>query len=556
MDKKNRRMRPKRPRKWILTAVLVVSSTLAVQAAGLSKVQVNRVVEVTCVSGKTYRNPFVQIELDAIIAGPNGAQARVPAFWAGDNRWCFRYASSIPGVYTWKLVCSDASNSKLHGMTGKIEVVPYRGGDVLYLHGPIRVASNQRHFEHVDGSPFFWLGDTWWKCLCRRMTWEAFQELTADRKAKGFSVIQIVCGPYPDENMMETRWENEGGKPYETRDFSVVNPKYFDYADRRIKHLVDAGIVPVIVGGWGRPQAGGKSTLQQVGLEGYKRHWRNLIAHYGAYPVVWIVGGEVWEQYGPWSQLTKYLKDTDPYHRLLCYHAMGHPRMALKDNSMFDFDMLAPGHNEMETVNRTSDWMKSCLEASPKRPVLCGEACYEGHMQTNFQYIQRHMFWRFILSGAAGHTYGAAGIWQASVEGDPGIDPVYDWTTWREGMNYPGSSQLGIGKRLLEKYPWWRFEPHPEWAEKDCFAAGIPREVRFIYQPRRGIYNWNGTIVKNLEPDVSYSAFYFDPATGRRFDHGAVISDQTSSLTSSGGYRAPRLPSPQDWVLVLEWAGE
>lgn len=171
MDKKNRHMRPKRLWKWVVTAVLVVSSTLAVQAARLSKVEVNHVAEVTCVSEKTYRNPFMEIELDAIIAGPNVAQARVPAFWAGDNRWCFRYAASMPGIYAWKLDCSDTSNSRLHGMAGEIEVVPYRGENVLYLHGPIRVAKDQRHFEHADGTPFLWLGDTWWKNLCKRMTW-------------------------------------------------------------------------------------------------------------------------------------------------------------------------------------------------------------------------------------------------------------------------------------------------------------------------------------------------------------------------------------------------
>jgi len=38
------------------------------------------------------------------------------------------------------------------------------------------------------------------KGLCQRLTWEGFQQLTADRKAKGFTVVQIVCGPYPDED--------------------------------------------------------------------------------------------------------------------------------------------------------------------------------------------------------------------------------------------------------------------------------------------------------------------------------------------------------------------
>jgi hypothetical protein len=46
--------------------------------------------------------------------------------------------------------------------------------------------------------------------------------------------------------------------------------------------------------------------------------------------------------------------------------------------------------------------------------------------------------------------------------------------------------------------------------------------VRFIYQPRRSIYNWKGTVVKQLETDVDWHAFYFDPATGRRFDQGTV----------------------------------
>ena len=527
-------------------AALLVSSTWVAQAAGFSRIEANQVAEVTLDSGKTYKNPFVEIELNAVVTQPNGNRLRVPMFWSGGEQWCLRYASSVVGVHTFRTECSDNTNTTLHGIAGKVEVTPSTSENLLYRHGPIRIAKDKRHFEHADGAPFLWLADTWWKGLCKRMTWEGFQELTADRKAKGFNAVQIVCGPYPDEAMMEARWENEGGMPYEKRDFSVVNPKYFDYADRRIKHLVDAGIVPVIVGGWGRPQGGGKSTLMQVGLDGFKRHWRNLVARYGAYPTVWMVGGEAKDAYGPWSDLAHFLKDIDPFTRLTCYHAPGHPRSALKDNSMFDFDMIAIGHDGMGTVNKTFDLMKSSFEASPKRPALCGEACYEGHMQTNFQYIQRHMFWSFVLSGAAGHTYGAAGIWQASVEGDPGITPIYDWTTWKQGMNYPGSKQLGLGKKLLEAYPWERFEPRPEWVEKGSFAAGISGEIRIIYLPRRNIYNWKGPTVMKLEADVSYSFFYFDPATGRRFDQGSV------KAAASGEYKAPRLPSPQDWVLVFE----
>lgn len=502
------------------------------------------VFETSFTSGRKYDNPFTDVQVDVVFK-QGEEQWKVPAFWVGDTKWTVRFAPPTQGKYTYRVECTDKANPDLNGKAQTFMVVAYTGNNLLLKHGFLRVAEDKRHFEHADGTPFLWLADTWWKCLCKRISWENFQTLTADRKAKGFNAVQIACGPYPDENMMDARWENEGGKPYEKIDFSVVNPKYFEFADRRIKHLVEAGIVPVIVGGWGRPQGGGKSTLAQVGLGGFKRHWRNLIARYGAYPTVWIVGGEAKDAYGPWSELAKYVKETDPYRHPLTYHAPEHPRQAIKDNAVFDFDMIGIGHQGYQTAAQSLDLMKSCMSQLPAKPALCGEACYEGHMQTNFQDLQRHLFWSFMLSGAAGHTYGAAGIWQASVEGDPGIDPVYDWTTWKEGMNYPGSTQLGLGKKLLEQYPWSRFEVHPEWADKDCFAAGIPGQVRFIYQQKRGIYDWKGTSVKGLEPGVRYNAFYFDPATGRRFDQGVIES-------ATGDFQTIRVPSPQDWVLVLE----
>lgn len=536
--------------------VFILFVSLSLSSCKENTIQQWSVFETSWETTKEYNNPFTDVEVNVVFECGD-KKWLVPAFWAGYKKWRVRFAPTVTGDYTFYPESSDKSNPDLNREKQNIKVIPYQGENSLLKHGFLQISENKRFFEHADGTPFLWLGDTWWKGLCKRLTWEGFQELTADRKPKGFNVVQIVCGPYPDENMMEPRWENEGGKPYETIDFSVMNPAYFDYADRRIRHLVDNGIVPVIVGGWGRPQGGGKSTLAQVGFDGFKRHWRNIIARYGAYPAIWMVGGEAKDSYGPWSELAKYLKDTDPYNHILCYHAPGHPRKMLQDNSMFDFDMLAIGHNGMETVNRTFELMKSCFEAFPKRPVLCGEACYEGHMQTNFQYIQRHIFWSFMLSGAAGHTYGAAGIWQASVEGDPGITPLYDLTTWKEGMNYPGSTQLGIGKKLLEKYPWSRFESHPEWVEEGSFAAGIPGEVRIIYLPRRNIYNWSGPAVKNLDPAPDsyrdWHAYYFDPATGRKFDQGIIKAraKPEDETTEPVGFKK-NVPSPQDWVLVLE----
>ena len=41
-----------------------------------------------------------------------------------------------------------------------------------------------------------------------------------------------------------------------------------------------------------------------------------------------------------------------------------------------------------------------------------------------------------------------------------------------------------------------------------------------------------------------WSAFFFDPASGRRFDLGVVEVTKT--------WKSPNVPSPRDWVLVLQ----
>jgi len=513
---------------WILGLVMLMQTVVS----GAEVAQWN-VFEASYESSKVYSNAFTEVEVDVVFS-QGDRKWIVPAFWAGDKKWTVRFAPPAKGEYKYRVECTDKANPDLNGKEKTLSVTVYRGDNPLLMHGFLRVSENKRYFEHADGTPFFWLGDTWWKCLCKRMTWEGFQELTADRKAKGFSVVQIVCGVYPDEGLFEPRWENEGGKPYETKDFSVVNPEYFEYSDRRIKHLADAGIVPAIVGSWGRGDCNG----MLVGIDGLKRHWRNLIARYGAYPAIWIIGGE---SDGPqWTEVARYVQQIDPYHHPATMHPGESGRNSVTDETVIDFDMLQTGHGDWDKARGAIPKLKAAYDRTPPMPAMIGEYCYEGHMQTAFQDVQRYVFWASMLSGSAGLTYGAAGIWHASVEGDPGIANVYDWTTWKEGMGYPGSTQLGIGKNLLEQYPWSRFEVHPEWAETDCFAAGIPGEVRFIYQPKRNIYNWKGTIVKHLEPGMHYAAFYFDPASGRRFTLGQVINPGPASKPFDG-HTQPRI---------------
>ncbi len=544
------------------------------QSAEPRKVEANRVAQIALVSEKTYPNPFIQVELDAVVTRPDGKQLRVPAFWAGGNRWCFRYASDQPGQHAWRTECSDKTNAKLHGIEGKIEVVAYAGENPLYRHGPICVAKDHRHFAHADGAPFLWLGDTWWKGLCNRISWDGFQQLTADRKTKGYTVVQIIGGgPYPDERLFDERWKNEGGMPYEM-DFEKINPAYFEYADRRIDHLVENALVPAIVGGWGWNTNAVSNEIIGGREKWFQRHWRYLIARYGAYPVIWIVAGEMRHPY--LIDVAKYVRENDPYRRLATMHPPGvselqSGRKALNNDSLLDFDFLQTAHNEWASAPITVSQVTSSYSKTPPMPVVNGEVTYEWHKNQSQHDLQRFMFWTCMLNGAAGHTYGAGGLWQMNTEAVHGSD-AYETIPWFVAMHYPGSAELGLGKRLLEKYPWWRFEPHPEWVEPHSttlfephaewydnhkawaerkgrwelpYAAGIPGEVRFIYIPGNNSYQLTAPTVKHLEPEASYRAFLFDPTWGKRIDLGTVPK-------AAEEYKPPQLPSPQDWVLVLE----
>ena len=179
----------------------VVLGALAGDPANGAGVEQWTVFETSYESAKAYSNAFTEVEVDVVFK-QGDQQWKVPAFWAGDKKWTVSFAPPVQGNYTYHVKCSDPANSGLNGNEQTLSVTAYTGDNPLLKHGFLRVSPARRHFEHADGTPFFWLGDTWWKCLCKRMTWEGFQELTADRKAKGFTVVQIVCGPYPDEGFL------------------------------------------------------------------------------------------------------------------------------------------------------------------------------------------------------------------------------------------------------------------------------------------------------------------------------------------------------------------
>ena len=216
--------------------------------------------------------------------------------------------------------------------------------------------------------------------------------------------------------------------------------------------------------------------------------------------------------------------------------------------------MLQTGHSDRVSNPNTINKITGELRREPPMPVLVGEVCYEGILHENRKEVSRFVYWACMLSGAARHTYGADGIWQLNRAGQPyGPSPhgrSWDDPAWDVAAQLPGSLQVGLAKKFLEHFEWWKLEAHPEWVEPRWSeknyqlpsAAGIPGQLRLIFVPPI----WDPPKVLNLESGVNYHAHFFNPRTAEQTSMGPVSAD------AEGTWATPIAPTFEQWVIVIE----
>jgi hypothetical protein len=326
-----------------------------------------------------------------------------------------------------------------------------------------------------------------------------------------------------------------------------------------------------------------------MGVEKAKQHWRYVIARYGACPVIWCAAGEAnlpyylekgfpfesREQVKDWSEVMRYIRQIDPFHRPLSIHPTGMGRLsargAVTDESLLDFDMLQTGHGLREVLTPTVKSMRDSYAGKPTMPVLNSEVCFEqlgGEIPAE---IPRLMFWASMLCGGAGHTYGANGIWQCNRPEQPhGKSPSgINWGTipWEEAMNLPGSAQVGWGKEFLESFGWAHFVPQSdtvEWQEKNLPehwgdwiwfpegdpTTGAPTERRFF---RRRFELPANAKIKRARLLVSADNKFDAWINGQRVGSGAdwhapmrfEVAENLKAGTNVIAIRAENVPPPE-----------
>lgn len=533
----------------------------------MTHVKRNAVATISLTATGRYANPFRATELTATFTSSQGRAITVPGFWDGGDSWRVRFAWPEDEVFTYATSSSDPG---LNAQSGTVTVQGANHQTVFTREGPVTIARDQRHFAHKSGAPFAWLGDTWWMGLTRRLPLDGFRQLIQDRVAKGFTVIQIIAGLYPDMDWYDERGEGDAGYPWD-REFNAINPAYFQQMDRRLSLLVEAGLMPCVVGFWGY-------FMDFAGAEVLRLHWRNLIARYGAWPVAWCVAGEGLMPYyvnrdeiedmdawlrtraAAWSDMARWLRRYNGLERPITIHPTQFGRQQVDDPTTLDFEMLQTGHGGFPALTSTIDMLEASIPAAPTMPVIISEVNYEGILESSGPEIQRFLYWSSFLSGSSGFTYGANGLWQVNGDEIPyGTSPhgmAWGGPSWQDASQLGGSRQIGLAKQLLDAYPWWTVRPTPRNTTHHAssadrigpYAAVLDGDIRIVFIPAPSIFliRNEGFGLLNLNPETQYDAYYFNPKSGERTELGLFRSD------ADGGYVLPTPYFIQDWVFVAQ----
>ena len=115
--------------------------------------------------------PFVVVTFAGTSGDAKGLRYTVPGFWDGSRTWKARFAAPAAGEWSYSASSTDPA---LRGVRGIFQCTAWSAGEKAAnatRHGFVRVSKSGpragRYFEYADGTPFLWIGDTWWPWLKR-----------------------------------------------------------------------------------------------------------------------------------------------------------------------------------------------------------------------------------------------------------------------------------------------------------------------------------------------------------------------------------------------------
>ena len=490
-----------------------------------------RQVEIELTAQGDHPDPYNQVEVWADFVSETGEALRRPGFWDGGRTWRIRFAPPAGSTgWAWS-TAATVEDPGLTGQHGVVHVVvPDAAGTAFDVHGFWRLSPGGRSLVHADGAPAVMIADTAW-ALPWRATPEQVVTYANDRQAKGFNATLLMT-VQPDMRATGPRDRTAdegfdvGFEDLPTGHLTQPNPGYFQAFDTLVGILRGQGIVPVLQPvffgfGWKGLDVAGPVVPPVE----YARYCRYLVARYGAGPVMYLVGADGSGREAQLPAGGEEIHTWDCYQQPTGLHYRPHAgNAAFQDADWLDFQWCQTGHTGEHTAERVADMWRN----TPAKAVANGEPTYEGTRSPGMAagWWQGDEAWRNLCAGGTmGVVYGAASLWQWVLRPDePGQVDYFlaPGCSWREALDFPGSTAVGMLGRILQGLP--TTDMRPGW--EDVLAA------RCLIVPGRLFLNY-ATTGEPLQIITDHPL----PS------HYRIIEPRTGAVLASG-----RVPGPHQML--------
>ncbi len=412
--------------------------------------------------------------------------------------------------------------------------------------------------------PFFWMGDTNW--YLHKLSLEEVDQYLNDRRDKGFNVIQ---GPSMQNDVPNVHGElNIAGES--------INEAWFAYLDQIIDRCAahQMYIAPVLTWGtkaslftpetafaYGRffgARYRDRTNIAAIFIAGEFNHPSSNVALWTA-----MANGVIDGLDGAPVIITALPRWYNGQSSSYDLHNQPWLTMNTHQSSVYGDCTNDPSHSYyMGTHNwliAEHDW---ALE--PRKPFIDAEATYEQQSPVNGWCpmnpnrwpafgVRRRAYWS-VFAGAAGHTYGANGVWQWYRPGE--TNPAWNPNAfWFDAMNFPGAFNMTHLHALMRSRPMLDRVPAQEMLIEGSTEL-VPFHVHatraadgsfaMIYVPETGK---TITIDMNALAGDSHRVWWFDPMTGGASMFGEF---KRRSYGENGEFTITTPAIGEDWVLVVD----
>jgi hypothetical protein len=432
----------------------------------------------------------------------------------------------------------------------------------------IRVSGNERFLTDENGEPFFWLGDTGW-LLLNKLNREETTRYLADRKAKGFNVIQVMVlhtvsakNAYGDSALIQ----KNVAQPLTTDGTSFKDSAaydFWDHVDFVIEKAEENQLYLALVPVWGSNVKAGhvKNDEAKVYAKFLADRYKNKKN------VIWLNGGDIKgsDSIRIWETIGNTLKENDANH-LVTFHPRGRTQSStwFHAETWLDFNMIQSGHRRYDQDTSSAElrygednWRYVTVDyhKDPVKPTLDAEPSYEGipqglHDTTQPVWIdkdvRRYAYWS-VFAGACGYTYGHNSVMQMLKKDD--TSSAYGAKDlWHDALDAPGATQMVHLKKLMLSRPY--FNRVPDQTLVSTNGEGYNYQVATRGETYAFIYSYNGKSISAALGKLRGSevkASWYDPRNGK--------TETIGTFENKGVHEFDPPGDPQDgndWILIID----